>query len=256
METAKGISTMSPKLSKRMKFFLSYLAISLFIATMALLLVFIFWYPFPLSKAVGVTHLFLMMLVIDVIVGPILGFIVYKEGKKSLKFDLTIIILIQLLALGFGLYKIAEGRPVWIVFNVDRFELVKNNEVIIQHIEKIPEPFRQNSYLKPKFAATQFASDAKTRTADLMTELVDGVSIAQRPERYIPLEKAKNQILKRSQPLNLLNKYNTRQQVEQILSQYPDAKTYLPLSATKQDMTVLLNRKAEVIKIVDLRPWK
>lgn len=239
----------------KFKYVTAHFAASVIVATCIAYIVFMFWYSSPLNTAVGVTHIFLMMLSIDMVLGPFFTWLVYKEGKKSLKFDLTIIISIQVLALGFGLYKIADGRPVWIVFNVDRFELVKNNEVIIQHIEKIPEPFRQNSYLKPKFAATQFASDAKTRTADLMTELVDGVSIAQRPERYIPLEKAKNQILKRSQPLSLLNKYNTRQQVEQILSQYPDTKMYLPLSATKQDMTVLLNHQGEVIKIVDLRPW-
>lgn len=237
-------------------FVATHFVISVLIACSVALVVFLLWYPVPLNTAVGVTYIFLMMLSIDMVLGPFFTWLVYKEGKKSLKFDLTIIILIQILALGFGLYKIADGRPIWIVFNVDRFELVKNNEIIIQHIENVSEPFRQNSYLKPKFAATQFANDAKTRTADLMTELVDGVSIAQRPERYIPLEKAKNQILKRSQPLGLLNKYNTRQQVQQILSQYPDAKTYLPLSATKQDMTVLLNHQGEVIKIVNLRPWK
>lgn len=47
------------------------------------------WYPTPLATAVGVTQIFLMMLAIDVTVGPILGFIVYKEGKKTLKMDLT-----------------------------------------------------------------------------------------------------------------------------------------------------------------------
>lgn len=239
----------------KFRFVATHFAISVFIACCVALVVFLLWYPVPLNTAVGVTYIFLMMLGIDMVLGPFFTWLVYKEGKKSLKFDLTIIILIQVLALGFGLYKIADGRPVWIVFNVDRFELVKNNEVLIQDIAKVSEPFRQNSYLKPKFAATQFASDAKTRTSDLMNEILNGVSIAQRSERYIPLEKAKNQILKRSQPLSLLNKYNTRQQVEQILSQYPDAKTYLPLSATKQDMTVLLNHQGEVIKIVDLRPW-
>ena len=239
----------------KFRFVATHFAISVFIACCVALVVFLLWYPVPLNTAVGVTYIFLMMLGIDMVLGPFFTWLVYKEGKKSLKFDLTIIILIQVLALGFGLYKIADGRPVWIVFNVDRFELVKNNEVLIQNIAKVSEPFRQNSYLKPKFAATQFASDAKTRTSDLMNEILNGVSIAQRSEHYIPLEKAKNQILKRSQPLGLLNKYNTRQQVRQILNQYPDAKTYLPLAATKQDMTVLLNSQGDIIKIVNLRPW-
>jgi len=70
--------------SKRAKFFLGHLLISAFIASLVLLVVFKVWYPTPLAEAVGVTKIFLMMLVIDVVVGPILGFIVYKEGKKTL----------------------------------------------------------------------------------------------------------------------------------------------------------------------------
>lgn len=65
-------------MSKRLKFFLSHLSISLMIALCVVGLVFFIWYPTPLATAVGVTQIFLMMLAIDVTVGPILGFIVYK----------------------------------------------------------------------------------------------------------------------------------------------------------------------------------
>ena len=72
-------------MSKRISFFIKHLIVSLSIAFLIVCAVFFVWYPFPLANAVGVTHLFLMMLIIDVIIGPVLGFIVYKEGKKSLK---------------------------------------------------------------------------------------------------------------------------------------------------------------------------
>lgn len=81
-------------MSNRLKFFLSHLFISCLIALLVIGLVFFIWYPSPLATAVGVTHIFLMMLAIDVIVGPILGLLVYKEGKKTLKFDLGVIIVL------------------------------------------------------------------------------------------------------------------------------------------------------------------
>ena len=112
-------------MSKRLKFFLSHLSISLLIVLLVIGLVFFVWYPFQLTTAVGVTHIFLMLLAIDVIIGPVLGLLVYQEGKKSLKFDLTVIILLQLSALFYGIYSIEQGRPVWLVYNVDRFELVR-----------------------------------------------------------------------------------------------------------------------------------
>ena len=113
--------------------------ISLIIALITIGLVFLIWYPYPLAKAVGVTHIFLMMLAIDVIVGPILGFFVYKVGKKTLKVDLAVIILIQLSALLYGVYTIQEGRPVWIAFNIDQFELIRKNEIYDKNIKKINE---------------------------------------------------------------------------------------------------------------------
>ena len=63
-------------LSKRQNFFLRHLSLSCLIAFSILVWVFFIWYPSPLAQAVGVTQIFLMMLVIDVIVGPILGLLV------------------------------------------------------------------------------------------------------------------------------------------------------------------------------------
>ena len=72
-------------MSKRLKFFLSHLFISLIIALLVIGLVFFVWYPSPLAQAVGVIYIFLMLLAIDVVIGPILGILVYKQGKKTLK---------------------------------------------------------------------------------------------------------------------------------------------------------------------------
>lgn len=71
-------------MSKRLKFFLGHLSISLLVALLVIGLMFFVWYPSPLATAVGVTHIFLMLLAIDVVIGPILGVLIYKEGKKVL----------------------------------------------------------------------------------------------------------------------------------------------------------------------------
>ncbi len=242
---------------KRVKFFIRHLVISLFIASLALILVFIFWYPSPLSKAIGVTYLFLMMLAIDVIIGPILGFIVYKVGKKTLKMDLSIIIVQQILALGYGIYSIEQGRPVWIAFNVDRFELVRKNEMITDNIERALPQFQHPSLFKPQWVAVKFAKDANTRSDDLFAEALGGISIAQKPERYVDFSKATMQLKQRAKSLDMLKQYNDEQQVDRILSKYPQATGFVPLKANAVDMTALINKdKGEVVKIVDLRPWK
>lgn len=244
-------------MSKRLKFFLSHLSLSFLIALLVVGLVFFIWYPSPLSTAVGVTYIFLMLLIIDVILGPLLGLLVYKEGKKTLKFDLSVIILIQIAALCYGIYTIQQGRPVWLVYSVDRFELVRKNELVDTNIQHAQPQFQQPSWFKPQYAATEFAKDTQQRNDEMFAEVLGGISIAQRPERYVKLTQAKTQIQQRALPLVELQQYNPKADVEKTLAKYPKADAWLPLKANAVDMVVLVNKEtASIIKVVDLRPWQ
>lgn len=244
-------------MSKRLKFFLSHLLLSFLVALLVIGLVFFIWYPSPLATAVGVTHIFLMLLVIDVILGPLLGLLVYKEGKKTLKFDLSVIILIQIAALCYGVFSIEQGRPAWLVYNVDRFELVKKNELVDTNIQQAQPQFQKPSWFKPQYVATEFAKNTQQRNDEMFAEVFSGISIAQRPERYIELTQAKTQIQQRALPLVELQQYNPKTDVEKTLAKYPKADAWLPLKANAVDMVVLVNKEsASIIKIVDLRPWQ
>ncbi|ENV07408.1 hypothetical protein F967_00204 [Acinetobacter sp. CIP 102637] len=244
-------------MSKRLKFFLSHLVLSCLLALVVVGLVFFIWYPAPLATAVGVTHIFLMMLAIDVIIGPLLGCLVYKEGKKTLKLDLSVIIFIQIAALCYGVFSIEQGRPAWLVYNVDRFELVRKNELVDTNIQQVQPQFQQPSWFKPQYVATEFAKDTQQRNDEMFAEVLGGISIAQRPERYVELNQAKNQIQQHAQNLDALYQFNDKASVEKTLSKYPQATAFVPLKANAVDMTVLINKeKGEVVKIVDLRPWK
>ena len=244
-------------MSKRLKFFLSHLSISFLIALLVVGLVFFIWYPSPLASAVGFTHIFLMLLVIDVILGPLLGLLVYKEGKKTLKFDLSVIILIQIAALCYGVFSIEQGRPAWLVFHVDRFELVRKNDLILENIDQAQPQFQQVSWTGPQFVAVKLAVSPQQRQNDMFTEVLGGISLAQQPERYVELTQAKTSIKQRAQPLVLLNDFNDPKVVKMMLTQYPQATAFLPLKANAVDMVVLVNKEsASIIKIVDLRPWE
>ena len=244
-------------MSKHFQFFFSHLFISLIIALLAMVLVLCIWSPLPLAKAVGVIPIFLLMIVINVIIAPLLSLIVYKEGKKTLKADLSIIVILQILALGYGVYSIEGGRPVWVAYNVDRFELVRKNEVITDHIEQALPQFQDTPWFKPQYVAVKFATDVNQRNDDMFSEVFGGISIAQKPERYVNINQAKSQLQQRAKSLKELNHYNDVQQVNYILSKHPQANAFVPLKANAVDMTVLINKdKGEVVKIVDLRPWK
>lgn len=244
-------------MTKRLKFFLGHLLVSIGIALLFVGVVFLCWYPSPLAKAVGVTHIFLMLIAIDVIVGPVLGLLVYKEGKKTLKIDLTVIIVLQLSALCYGVYSIAQARPVWIVFNHDKFELVRNNQIKTDNIDKAQLQYQHPSWFKPQYVAIQHANDPQQIQIEQMNAILNGVSLAEYPDRYIAIDQVKDNILSSAQDLTKLEQWNDKGIIYKYLNMYPQANAWLPLETYDVPMVILIDRKnAEIIKIVDLRPSK
>ncbi|MEG0406310.1 MAG: TfpX/TfpZ family type IV pilin accessory protein [Acinetobacter sp.] len=237
-------------MSKRLKFFLSHLMVSILLASLLIWLVFFIWYPAPLADALGVKHLFLILIAIDITIGPLLGLFVYKEHKKGLKFDLMVVVCIQLSAFAYGFYTIAKGRPAWLVYDTFVFHLVKNSDIEQSKIALAQPQFQKTVWLKPQFVNLDSSVFKKN-------PVPQGTVVINHPMYFTDISNAKRQMQSVSSPISLLEKYNDKQEISAILQKYPNADAWLGLSAPVKDMVVLINKeKGEVVKIVDLRPWK
>jgi hypothetical protein len=75
-----------------------HLSASLFIAALAAALVFGVWYPYPYREISGGRELFVLLVSVDVVMGPLITFAVFNRGKpvSELKRDLAIVVLMQL----------------------------------------------------------------------------------------------------------------------------------------------------------------
>lgn len=241
----------------RIKAFLMHLAASAVIALLAILLVFHIWYPAPLHEALGVTNIFLLLLLVDVVLGPLLTLLVFKVGKKTLFMDLTIIGCLQLAALGYGLWSVAEGRPVWVVYNVDRFDVVAAVDIDARHLNEVPIQYRNASWSGPQWVGAARPDDTEQGNTVLFEALQGGSDIAQRPNLYLPLTEMAEAMRQRAQPLEKLNDFNNAAAVRDALQSWPSAAAWVPLMARVKPMVVLLGEnKSEVIAIVELAPWK
>lgn len=242
-------------MSKRVKFLSIHFLCSVLSVLIASAVIFGLWYSAPLAKALGVTQLFLMLILIDVVIGPLFGWLVYKEGKKTLKFDLSVVIILQIFAFGYGFYTIAQGRPAWIVYDAAAFVVVKNSDINKQNINLAEAEFQQPSWLEPAFVALDLQS-SKAQGGDMLNAAGDERMTIRSPVNYANLAKAKQKINYSALPLSLLEEYNSKEDVQKTVKKYPNANAWVGLSAPVQDMVVLINKEnAEVIKIVDLRPW-
>lgn len=104
----------------RIQAFLVHLAISLAIFIVLLLVIVLVWYPRPFFSSDGGWQGIQLVAGVDIILGPLLTLIVFKQGKPSLKFDLMVIALIQFSALSAGVWIVHQERPVAVVFADDR----------------------------------------------------------------------------------------------------------------------------------------
>lgn len=237
----------------RLKAFTYHFGTSIFIALLSLYIVFMVWHPAPLAKAVGVTHIFIMMLAIDVVLGPLLTLIVAKKDKRSLKFDLGIIIVLQLAALIYGISNIAISRPVYIAFDTSRFEVVQANNIPEVSLKEAKSPYNILGWGRPKFVAVTPVMTTEQKNNRTFIELETGVAPSMQPNLYVPLESQWTVINAKAYNLNNLYQNNSRMAVDKIISKYHTDIMWLPLKAYEQDMVVLIDDN-KVVDIVDLRP--
>lgn len=243
-------------MSARIKAFVIHIITSVLIATFAALWVFFVWYPAPLAQAVGVLHVFFLMLAIDVIVGPLFTLLVYKTGKKSLKFDLTVIIFMQLAIFSYGLHTVALGRPAWLVFSTDQFYLVRSADLDSKNQEVALPVYKHTPWFGPQWVAISLPEDKVKRKQLVLKTLKDGDPLFTNPTLYSPLTVASAKIQFSARPLSELQQFNSRLAIETSLAKFPNASSWLPLWSNPKSMTVLLDKDHKVVSVVNLNPVK
>ena len=243
-------------MKSRLKAFALHLLCSMALALISLYVVFFVWYPEPLAQALAVADIFIMLLAIDVVLGPLLTLIVYKQGKKTLRFDLTVIVVLQLAALCYGLWTVSGARPAWLVYSVDRFEVVQAVAIDNSHIERAQPEYKRAPLFGPQWVAAELPADAEQKKQLMFDSLAGGADIAQRPDLYRPLESVSAQLAHKAQPLDRLSEFNAPEVVAVQLAQAPTASGWLPLQTKTNSMVVLLtDNNQRVLKIVPLNPW-
>jgi hypothetical protein len=116
----------------RLRFALGHLALSAVVVSAFVSLVLLVWYPAPLGRLEGVFPVLMLLVAVDVCLGPLLTLIVASPTKprRSLYRDLTIIGVAQFAALGYGAHSTFVARPAFIVYNADRFDIVMPSELV------------------------------------------------------------------------------------------------------------------------------
>lgn len=186
-----------------------HLLLSLVLAGLTALLVFGIWFPTPYREISGGMTLFVLMLGVDVVCGPLLTLLLLHPAKsrKALAVDLALIASLQLGALAYGLHALSHARPLAIVFEVDRFRVVAFADILEGDLASAPTWVQPWGFQPPQVRGTRTARTGEEKLGNVDTSL-QGVEPGQRPSWWQDYALSTPDVRERSQPLAALQQLN------------------------------------------------
>lgn len=244
----------------RLRAALLHFALSLLIALAVAVLVFAFWYPFPYREISGGRDLFLLVIAIDVVLGPLLTFAVFdiRKPRTELGRDIAAIAALQLAALAYGMWTVQLARPVHLVFEIDRFRVVHRVDIPAELEDRTPPGIEVAPLAGPTLLSTRpFRSAGESM--EFTMAAVQGVHLGARPDLWEPYAAGRNRILAAAKTVPELKRRFPRQAdaIDDALRRMRrDASDvlYLPMISRKvESWTVFLDRRtAEIVGYLPL----
>lgn len=201
---------MKTRLQSALRASLLHLLCSALIALLAALLVFGVWYPPPYEELVGGRGLFTLIVMVDLVCGPMLTLVLFDPSKSKRKwyFDLSLIVVMQLVALFYGIAQVAAARPVFLAFEGNRFRVVQAIDIDQAQLAQAPSHLQSLSYQGPRLIGARLS---KSTDADFLTSLnqsMQGQHPAFRPSRWTDYSEQSQLVREQLEPLAKLREKN------------------------------------------------
>lgn len=230
-----------------------HLICSLLVALVSAALVLGIWYPFPYRELSGGRELFLLIVSIDIVCGPLLTLVIFDRKKRidELRRDLLLVAVVQLCALGYGLSTVWEARPLFLALDKDRFKVVMASDLDVAALNNLPPGLRPSLFSGPTVIGLREPKTIEERSKVMLAAIEGGRDYAERPEFYIPFDEAVAlKSLTRAKPLAKFLQIRPDQQnlAKQIATQNGIDITqaqYLPVIG-RQDWVAVLTTKGQI----------
>lgn len=238
----------------KMHAFMLHLCLSLAVGILCACLVFGLWFPYPYREIAGGWDLFVLVMLVDICCGPLLTFVVFnnKKPRKELFRDLGFIALMQCSALFYGLHAVSVARPVYLVFEVDRFRVVSVADIELVDLKYAPKNLQALSFTGPKVIAARVPKSGDEDFFRVVELGMQGIEVSFQPKYWLPYMDKREEVLKRSKSISdLKNKKPSHvAEISDAVRKSDVAETflgYLPLQGRSS---------AEWIALIDRRDLK
>ena len=233
-----------------------HLLISIAVAVGVLALMLSLWYPGPLFEAAGGNDLLFILVGVDVVVGPLITLVIFRSGKRGLKFDLGVIAALQIGALIYGMHAVYLARPAFIVFVADQFQVASAAQLDPEELAKAKYPeFRQPPLGGPMLAFAVVPTDP-VEFRQFVILGAAGHDLQEFPRLFVPYAERTAQVLARSLTMTRVRQLEpqTAKVVDAWLAQSGTREAdvrYVPLRGRTAWIAVLIDAKtAQPVKML------
>jgi hypothetical protein len=198
---------------------------------------------------------------VDLVLGPLLTLIVFKAGKPGLRRDLTLIGILQVVALVWGTWLVYDQRIAMVTYGDGSFYTL-NHEQLLDAGGQAPAVAAQSTS-KPPYAFVRLPADARERQELRLKTLFSAKPVHQLGDRYEPLGQANlPEVLAQAVEIErypAVSEQN-RENLDRFLARHGGALqdyAFLPLLCRYQELLLAVRRAdGSIIDAVDINPSK
>jgi hypothetical protein len=246
---------------EKFRAFSIHFATTLVVAATAAALIFLVWYPPPFGTMVGGLKLFTLITGIDLALGPLVSLVIYdsRKSRRALLFDYSVVAVVQIAALAYGIYSVSQARPAYVAFVKDRLEVIAAGEIG----ERDWREAKGSAYASPPWHGPKLVA-THVKPADRNDALdggLEGRDVGVRPKFYVEYDTRVDAVKRKVKPLSSLERRH-RESVPLVaeslreLQQPAEDLGWLPVKHSRGFWIALVDRRSGYpVKYLPIDPY-
>lgn len=225
-----------------------HLVSCLMVAAAVAALVLFVWYPWPYRIVSGGEDLLLLVMTVDVIMGPLITLVIFDIRKpvSELRRDMAIVVVLQIAALAYGVHTVYAARPVVLAFEPDRFRVSIEAGVAVNELDKAMPGLQSLSLTGPRLV--DVAEPKADEKFEATVKGLAGLDLGARPSYWRPWgQEGRARAMRVAKPVtDWLKEHPEREKAVKDAAQRTgltlERLGYVPMLARRTDWSVLVDR--------------
>jgi hypothetical protein len=175
----------------RLKAFGLHLLASTVVLSSILGTLYLGWYHWPGWHLADVVHVVIVMVGVDVVIGPLLTFVIARSTKprRELARDIAMIVTVQLVALVYGSVSLWHGRPLYYAFSESVLQMVQAYDIEAPELalaRRQKAEFAPHWYSLPRWIWAPLPQDSDERQKIVSAAISGGDDVISMPRYFKP----------------------------------------------------------------------